>query len=577
LDDLDLYLLASQIHKKHKQTDEILSLIWSKVAKVLEEFSIDEKLNIEIPSTKKFKKLNIPEEKYREILSAGLTHEDGHAFLFPFMKYVNNVYAIAKKYSDYAGIPFDANIFSNVENIISDITNEIIILSNKLPGYEDLPTLTYYYIYLPNIDMFKKFEKAREEIEKNPLMALWLKHRETLAKHTPQQEKYFSDILYNALTSIYANFNIKRWITQSEDTFSYLGFTQIFDTANELYNIIKDKTAKTTEELLQHMLDTHNINAIAPYLTLVLAMYRITIENNTQEALKTIPTDNIKKPEPPSPDELDKIFKYMTRREFLDPRILEEIAKRILHQALLTKNGTWASYETSDEIIVPWYRHPRGKIMKSTITKNILEWKVRKTITTIGDKKETTSATPSNITILIDESGSTSAFKDILSPITNMIITIFDIERAITMAILINTMNEGGENTPVNLVRFSTNTITEKHTVKSAYERIKNNTEPMMEETDIISAVKTAVEMHKDANENYFILLTDMNIDDLQAKYITEKLKSIKKSPLMLLIVGEELPEELNTLKRRNTAIINIKDYKDFKKIEDAIRTLLNT
>jgi hypothetical protein len=542
---------------------------------VLEEFSIDEKLNIEIPSVKKFKALNIPEEVYDKILDGALAHEDSHAFLFPFMKYVNNVYAIAKKYSDHAGIPFDIRVFSDTENIVSDIINEIIILNKELPGYKNLSTLTYYYIYLPSIDTFKKFEKAREEIEKNPLMALWLKHRETLAKHTPQQEKYFSDILYNALTSIYANFNIKRWIAQSEDTFSYLGFTQIFDTADKLYNIIKDKTAKTTEELLQHMLDTRNINAIAPYLTLVLAMYRITIENNTQEALKTIPTDNIKKPEPPSPDELDKIFKYMTRREFLDPRILEEIAKRILHQALLTKNGTWASYETSDEIIVPWYRHPRGKIMKSTITKNILEWKVRKTITTIGDKKETTSATPSNITILIDESGSTSAFKDILSPITNMITTIFDIERAITMAILINTINEGGENTPVNLVRFSTNTITEKHTVKSAYERIKNNTEPMMEETDIISAVKTAVEMHKDSQENYFILLTDMNIDDLQAKYITEKLKSIKKSPLMLLIVGENLPEELNALKRKNTAIINVNSFKDFKKIEDAIRTLL--
>jgi hypothetical protein len=457
---------------------------------VLEEFSIDEKLNIEIPSVKKFKALNIPEEVYDKILDGALAHEDSHAFLFPFMRYLNNIYAIAKKYSDHAGIPFDIRVFSDTENIVSDIINEIIILNKELPGYKNLSTLTYYYIYLPSIDTFKKFEKAREEIEKNPLMALWLKHRETLAKHTPQQEKYFSDILYNALTSIYANFNIKRWITQSEDTFSYLGFTQIFDTADKLYNIIKDKTVKTTEELLQHMLDTRNINAIAPYLTLVLAMYRITIENNTQEALKTIPTDNIKKPEPPSPDELDKIFKYMTRREFLDPRILEEIAKRILHQALLTKNGTWASYETSDEIIVPWYRHPRGKIMKSTITKNILEWKVRKTITTIGDKKETTSATPSHITILIDESGSTSAFKDILSPITNMITTIFDIERAITMAILINTINEGGENTPVNLIRFSTNTITEKHTVKSAYERIKNNTEPMMEETDIISAVK---------------------------------------------------------------------------------------
>jgi len=142
------------------------------------------------------------------------------------------------------------------------------------------------------------------------------------------------------------------------------------------------------------------------------------------------------------------------------------------------------------------------------------------------------------------------------------------------MAILINTMNEGGENTPVNLVRFSSQIITEKHTVKSAIERIKN-IEPMMEETDIISAVKTAVEMHKDANENYFILLTDMNINDMQAKYITEKLKSIKKSPLMLLIVGENLPEELNTLKRRNTAIINVNSFEDFKKIEDAIRTLL--
>jgi hypothetical protein len=198
----------------------MLSLVWSKVAKVDSEFSIDTKLNIEIPSTKKLKALNIPEEVYDKILDGALAHEDAHAFIFPFMRYLNNIYAIAKKYSDHAGIPFDIRVFSDVENVISDIINEIIILNKELPGYKNLSTLTYYYIYLPSIDTFKKFEKAKEEIEKNPLMALWLKHRENLAKHTPRQEKYFSDILYNALTSIYANFNIKRWIAQSEDTFS---------------------------------------------------------------------------------------------------------------------------------------------------------------------------------------------------------------------------------------------------------------------------------------------------------------------------------------------------------------------
>jgi hypothetical protein len=327
MDDIDLYLLATQIHKKHKLNNEILSLIWSKITKVDKDFSIDAKLNIEIPSTKKFKKLNIPEEKYEKILNAGLTHEDGHAFLFPFMKYVNNVYAIAKKYSDYAKIPFDVNIFSNVENIISDVINEIIIINTRLPGYEDLPTLTYYYSFTPNINEFEKFENERLEIEKNPLQALWFKHRMTLIKPT-QSDKYLSDILYDTLTNIYNNFDIKRWINEASFTSITPLISEIFQHADKFYSIMKTYASKELKHpenlktnILQFLTNQYMtyINYAKAYLILTLTMYRFIIENNKEETLKILITDNIKKPEPLSPDELDNIFTYMTSHTLLEP------------------------------------------------------------------------------------------------------------------------------------------------------------------------------------------------------------------------------------------------------------------
>jgi len=156
-----------------------------------------------------------------------------------------------------------------------------------------------------------------------------------------------------------------------------------------------------------------------------------------------------------------------------------------------------------------------------------------------------------------------------------MVTTTFDTERAIAMSILLNTMNEEGEKIPVNLIRFSSQIITEKHTTKTAYEAIKN-IKPMLKDTNITDAVKVGTTLHKDSQENYFIILTDMEIDNNEASFITNTLKThIRKSPLLIIIIGEEFPNELKTLKRRNTAIININNYKDFKKIEDAIRTLL--
>jgi hypothetical protein len=586
MDDLDLYLLATQIHKEHKLNSEILSLVWSKITKVDKGFSIDERLNIEIPSTKKLRALNIPEEVYDKILDGALVHEDAHAFLFPFMRYLNNIYAIAKKYSDRAGISFDIKVFDSVENIVSDIINEIIITNAKLPGYEDLPTLTYYYIYLQNISEFEKFENERLEIEKNPLQALWFKHRLTLIKPAQQEKEYFSDILFSTLKLIYADFDIKGWIEYPELLVLGPYIEGIFDLTDSLYNTINRMTTapqkiedaeKLESTLLGFFNNIERFNHSITYLMLVLALYRFIIETHMQKTLKSIPTDNIKRPNPPSPEELDKIFLNMTDQTFLSGDILEKIARQILKQALLTKKGVWISQsENSGEATIPWYRYPRGKLVKSTLIKDVLEWRVRKTIPLTTETKKFVTNLPSMITILIDESGSTDMLIDVLAPLTSMATTTFDVERAIIMSILLNTMNNGGEDIPVNLVRFSTTIIAEKCTVKTAYDKIKNNTNPMMNETNIITAIGTAVTMHKDDHENYFILLTDMRIPNDVADIITTTLKTrIRKSPLLIIIIGEEFPKELETLKRRNTAIINIINYKDFKKIEDAIRTLL--
>ncbi|MGC9069407.1 MAG: vWA domain-containing protein [Thermoprotei archaeon] len=590
MNDLDLYIIAKQIHLHHHTNDTILNKVWSKVKKVGENFSINEKLEIEIPSMKILNEKQIPVEKVQQVVSGGLTHEDGHAFLFPFITQLNVTYAVGKGYSDSIKIPFDTRVFSAINNILSDIINEIILIKIGILGSEFIPTLNKYYVYLPNKKEYDEFIEKRSENEKDPLKALFMQHILSTSistyKKKTKNEKYFSNILYGYLHSI-GDINT-RDTRLLETILAYMvtleGLKNYYKSADEMYEILKNVergdlvVIEDPNAIYEKITANLTRDIITAYIVLLLAFYRLTIEKQTplQQLTQLMTIKNDVKLQPPDETLIEGTLQALTERDnFLDEKALERAATILLNQALTTMETEWTTETMSTETSVPWYRHPRGKLIQSTLTRDILEWKTRTTVLDIGYKKETiTGGLPKNITIVIDESGSTGNFTSVLNKITKTPLKIFDAERIIAMSLLYNTLNMGGENIPVNLIRFSTNVIHKKYTIKTAYEILKR-IYPMQESTLIDDAISIAVKHHKDDKHNYFILLTDMEITSRQAEEITQKLEKIRQSPLMILIIGEILPKELLKLKRRNTAIINITTEKDLTKIEEAIRTII--
>ncbi|MGC9069440.1 MAG: vWA domain-containing protein [Thermoprotei archaeon] len=572
--DDDLYFLAKDIHLRHHLNDSVLNKVWSSVKKVRENFAINEKLEIEIPSMKILNEKQIPAEKVQQVVSGGLTHEDGHAFLFPFITQLNLIYAVGKGYCDRIKIPFDHTIFNAINNILSDIINEIILIRNGVLGSGDIPALNKYYVYLPNKKEYDEFIEKRLENEKDPLKALFMQHILVTSGSVriADDKKYFSELLYSYLWRI-SDLPLQDPRLVSEELIDCTrgGINFLYESANEMYSILN--TLRTDKQnIIETTLTRRIVNA---YIILLLAFYRLAIQKQTSLQSLQQANPDVKFPPPPPNEILDEILQSLEGEQLLGEKMLEESAKRILNQALITMKGEWTTVQVgSEEVSVPWYAHPRGKLVQSTLTRGILEWRVKTSRPVFGYKKEMVGGLPKNVTIVIDESASTERFTSILNNITLSSIRIYDAERIVAMSLLYNTLNMGGENVPVNLIRFSNDVIHEKHTIKTAYERFKK-IYPMFGSTMIEVAVEEAIKHHKDAPTNYFILLTDMEIYEKQAGEITQKLEKIKQSPLMILIIGEKLPEKLLRLKRKNTAIINVSYEKDLTKIEEAIRTII--
>lgn len=594
-DDRSLLDAARSIHAKLKPLLPVK--VFSNVSKVDVNFYITPELEIAVPSVRVLFKKDIRDTQLiKSVLTGGIAHEDGHAYLFPFMTRMNVTYAIIHGYVKARGVKWDESVFHTVENMVSDVFNELILYHCKISGWESLPGTRYHYVFKgaqlddnrtanPIADLLYTHTKVFSSVYLGKLSQPYVPSPTTIGEH-----------LYNILSDAAKHMNIETHTVSVNSgglktALAPLVFVHnMYDVVDEVYDIVTNAVAtnKVDQSLLRKLLLTGapgsgNIRVYWAYYITLSALYRYAVEHLKLRDLPVDLTfDTPKRPTTPQPEVLDGIFKEFNSTDILSPELADYAAKQLLSVALMTSTQMQV-IETdmmTNVVRIPWYRRPSGKIdPRSLAMHTVLEWKVSAKTTMPVERKKVVEVRglPDNVTVVIDESGSTSSESTVLSPIVGVETKVFDVERVTAMAMLYNVLRFSST-VPVNLVRFSDKPVVESGTVASIYDRLKNirGGELQMGGTEIVRAVHKALELHKDGRTNYFILLTDMAISDKDAEEIKKMVfRSLKLSPVLIIAANAEAPDVLLPLNRYdNVAVVSVKTLNDYPLLEKAIQKL---
>lgn len=592
-DDYTLLEVARDMHAKLKALLPVK--VYSKVTKVDHNFYITPNLEIAVPSVKVLFKRDIRgAQLIRNVLAGGIVHEDGHAYLFPFMTRMNITYAIVHGYVKSRNVEWDEKLFQAVENIVSDIFNELIMYYSKIPGWNNLPETRYHYVY-------KDMQHGGEEVS-NPLSELLYVHSKVfssiylgkLREPVVPSPSTLGEHIYNILSNVAKHLDIESHAVSVnsgglKSALAPLVFRyDMYDVVDKVYDTIEKATTGGSVDLLvlkKYLVDEApsrgNAGVYWAYYTVLSALYRYAVEHPDvcKECNRYI-FDLPLRPSAPSPDIMDKIIKAFHGTDILDPKLADYAARHLISTVLMVSRTEIETVMTTGVTKVPWYRRPRGKIdPRSLASDNILDWKVTvKTAVPESRRKAVqVKGVPDNITIIVDESGSTSAECTVISPIVGVETKVFDVERVTAMAMLYNVLRVRPD-VPVNLVRFSDSPVVESGTAASIYDRLMNirGSELQMGGTAIVSAVQKALELHRDGRTNYFILLTDMEIPYSDAEKIKKMVfRSLRLSPVLVVATNANAPKPLLELnKYENVAVVGVKTLNDYPLLEKAIYKL---
>lgn len=589
-DDYTLLEVARDIHSRMKPL--MPTSVYSKVARVDYNFYITPRLEIAVPSVKVLFQKDIREPSLiRNILTGGLAHEDGHAYLFPFMTRMNLTYAVIHGYVKSRNVKWDEGVFHTVENMVSDVFNELIIYYNKVPGWDKLPELRYHYIF-----------KNVKEAPPDPVSELLYVHSKVFASmynnklSSPRvpSPRTIGENLYNILSEAARMLNVDSHVVSVNSgglkseiaplVFQYDMYSNVDYVYDLIEKSISTKNVRTTElwrALLNDEIPYGNRKVYWAYYTTLTALYRYVIEHPQETNCKNIDDMNVDtgatRPSSPAPDVLDKILRNMNISDILSPELADYAARRLISAVLSVSKEEIESVMTTSTTKAPWYRRPRGKIdPRSLVYDNVMDWKVVVKSQVPDYKKKTVSiaGVPDSITIIIDESGSTSSESTVLSPVVGIETYVYDVERVTAMALLYNVLRFSND-VKTNLVRFSSSVRVEPGTVASIYDRLKNITgsELEMGGTNITGAVEKALEIHKDGRTNYFILLTDMEISWTEAEKIyNDMISRLRLSPVLVVAANANVPEPLARLNRfPNSAAVSVRTIADYPSLEEAI------
>ncbi|MEM4818915.1 MAG: hypothetical protein QXQ91_01195 [Nanopusillaceae archaeon] len=594
-DDIDLLNASRRLHEEVKK--QYPAVLHTEVAKVNSNFYITPRLEIAVPSLRVLRSRGIEaEEDVVSVIEGGLIHEDAHAYLFPFMTRMNLTYAIVYGYAKTRGFEWNRQLFNIVENVVSDVFNELILYRLNLGrARRKLPFLRSRYVKAP--------EDADELAQLgvyDPIGGLLRAHnavfsgidRGDLREPVVEKPEFIHEQLYNVLSEVAGLLSVEDHVV-GLNTGMFTSIVSplitsydVYEAADRLYEAIKASGGKPVDiaSVLKGGRELEgNAKVYWTYYAVLSALYRYAVEN-IAEALQRLADETVDqplRPEAPPPDGLEKILNALrSEAALLDPETIDYVARLLLSSALMTaREGPVEYEETTVHVKLPWYRRPRGRLdPKSLVHESPLEWKVVAKARVPGAAKATrTISVPDTVTIVIDESGSTSVFTSVLAPLVGVDTSVFDVERATAMSLLYNVMRYS-EETAVNLVRFSTSVHVEKGTVREMYERLKRITSSELEwmGTNIVEAVEAAASIHRDSRVNYFVLITDMAIgEDDERRLHTLFTEKLKLSPLLIVSISEKQPEILSDLNRySNVAVVNVATHRDYPKLEKAIAKL---
>jgi len=307
-DDYDILELSRKLHLRLKEKDYYFGFVASEVVRVGDNFRISSELEIEVPSLSRVQR--IPRKELPKVYLAGLAHELAHALCYPFMTHMDITYATAFGYLKSRGIKIDMPLFKRVENVVSDIFNELIIYTHNLYSSKNLADLRYYYLYLEQKDIIDQLVKNRAYVETSPLDALFLTHNLTFldiyqgrSQPFSRHPSWLSEHLYDAIYRLASSFDIPGHINKiNYGTFAatvgeaindglYDNVDKLYEELKKLVSTGKVKLQPEEFEYIKYMITTLNVTSLEAqywgYYSTLLTMYRFALEQSYQGAGET--------------------------------------------------------------------------------------------------------------------------------------------------------------------------------------------------------------------------------------------------------------------------------------------------
>jgi hypothetical protein len=569
-------------------------------------------LRIRVASIKKLVDMNIPQEVFQHIYRGGVTHEALHIILLPFMKQSKYVLAVAADYLRSRGYKLDWDKLNHVDNVVSDAINEIIAIAKNLPNSDDLKPLNIYYVLNNNSENVTKLAS-----EKDLLTSFFITAKYTIAMK-PQtltrqgggdEAKKLPQGLVMLVAGLSRNLDIYNYILDLNssvfisrtlpsllvDDVLYRSLDVVVDATMKYVN--GDIDASDAKKVFTSTLSSCPIEnkLIWTYYHYLIPLYIV----GKREMLEIgCACDQIRL----SPDELDDIMNELRNKakdgsrgvdkdrdsdeeiylDLLSSKEIKRVSSRLLMEALRVAGSRISAegyiYRSSDPIDRKPYGIPDPRTLMYDDPSKIhmisfergFRWK----------REDANYDLPSHITVIIDESGSTNADTDILSPIAGRVTKVYDVERTVAMALLYNVIRLGGSSVKTSLYRFSNDVDIMKSTAKDVYEWLATIVERrqglMMGGTNIEKAVTDALENHVDNPKNYFVLITDMLIYINQAVEIRRMMTSkLRRSPILIISINNPAPAVIEELNRdKLVAVASVLSIRDLEKIESAIAKL---
>ncbi len=566
----------------------------SKVVRVGRNFSITERLNITIASVDKLRGMGIVKDSdIKTVYEGSLIHENMHALGFPIITRAREVLSPVVKYLSERGISIDEELFNMVENVISDVINEIMAITKKIDEHGKLVTARYLY------QVKNQENKNIPLIEKSPSLSLLKKHNDVFRDRYMNRKPDFgdskTDMIYQMITHYSESLNMKEHThLVNIGGFSKIVIRSLLEGFN-LYSVMDrffewytsvDRVDRTSAIKILSIFENipEELRLYALYYSLLSTFYRIetSIPENPLLSLSGEGTvmDKIKLPIP-SDEESEGILNKITGDSSIKPSEMDKITDNLIKEVItVNKPSSVIKKSKVMEVTIPFYMNPRGRIDPLSVVKSrrgVLDWEVYDEIEYASmERGYSKSSPPDHFTALIDISGSTMYPSAVLLPLAGTETSTLDVERAIVISMMKIMKRKGLGKIKATIFLFEENIRKNEGSIDEMIEFLLDKQGKINPTggTKIVKALKEGLKTHKDKRDNPFIIVTDLEIsrreEEIMYNLITRKLKL---SPLLIVIIGGKTPEILSRLNiKKNAAVVSIRTIGELPKLEEAIR-----